>query len=142
MEKEFEVSYVQQNDVVKIQANSGVLREIVIDSRNVPPENRGGNASTLLVASALTCFCGTLREALEARNIPFRRIKATGKGVKKDNSVGTVRLTNLDINVIVDIDDQYAEALEHCIHIVKGCMITNSLMEGITVNHNIQRHKS
>ena len=50
MEKEFEVSYVQQNDVVKIQANSGVLREIVIDSRNVPPENRGGNASTLLVA--------------------------------------------------------------------------------------------
>ena len=73
---------------------------------------------------------------------PFEESKLQEKALKKDNSVGAVRLTNLDIDVIVDIDDQYAEALEHCIHIVKGCMITNSLMEGINVTHNIQRQQS
>ena len=79
MDSTFEVSYEQRQGIATIRTDVGVIGEIVMDSRNVPREKRGGNASALLVAAALTCFCGTLREALEARNIPFHSIHARGK---------------------------------------------------------------
>lgn len=141
MDSTFEVSYEQRQGIATIRTDVGVIGEIVMDSRNVPREKRGGNASALLVAAALTCFCGTLREALEARNIPFHSIHARGKGLKKSNPSGAVRLTSLDIDAAVDIDDQYAEALAHCISLVKECMITASLADGIKVTHSARRRK-
>ena len=66
---------------------------------------------------------------------------AAGKGLKKSNPSGAVRLTSLDIEAAVDIDDQYAEALAHCISLVKDCMITASLADGIKVTHSALRRK-
>lgn len=139
MEGVFEVTYEQSGGVAAIRTDVGVIGEIVMDSRNVPAEKRGGNASALLVAAALTCFCGTLREALEARNIPFRVIRATGRGMKKNNEFGAMRLASLDIDAVVDVDDDYAEALAHCIAIVRECMITASLADGIKVTQHARR---
>lgn len=58
MDSTFEVSYEQRQGIATIRTDVGVIGEIVMDSRNVPREKRGGNASALLVAAALTCFCG------------------------------------------------------------------------------------
>ena len=39
----------------------------------------------------------------------------------------------------VDVEDKDRETLEHCLRIVKGCLITRSLMEGMEVEVHASR---
>ena len=102
-----------------------------MDYTGVPETERGGNSSTLLIAAALSCFCGSIRAALVARGVPFRAIRAQGTGTKEPNADGAMRLVGIDIDVTVDADD--------CAKIVKNCLITASIFEGINVSHSVRR---
>ena len=102
------------------------------------PDRRQGTARALLVSAALDCFCGTLNAALLARDVQYRSIKGTGRAEKVQRD-GVSFVTRIDIDVQVDVDDADRETLEHCLSIVKGCMITRSLMEGMEVNVHASR---
>ena len=139
MSQDIEVCFEQLGDVYTIHTGSPVLGDIVMDYSNYPEDKRGGNSSILLISAALSCYCGSLRAALHSRGVPFRLMKAVGKGVKQQNSLGANRLTSLSIDVAIDVDDCWLPQLEHCIRIVKNCLITGSLMEGIAVEHHVHR---
>lgn len=139
MPQEIEVRFEQQGDIYTIHTGSAVLGDIVMDYSGLPEDQRGGNSSALLISAALSCYCGSLRAALVARGIPFRSLRAVGRGVKGPNSLGANRLSSLSIDVAIDVDDQWAPQLEHCIRIVKNCLITGSLMDGIAVEHHAHR---
>lgn len=110
-----------------------------MDYTGVPETERGGNSSTLLIAAALSCFCGSIRAALVARGVPFHAIRAQGTGTKEPNADGAMRLVGIDIDVTVDADEAYAAKVEHCAKIVKNCLITASIFEGINVSHSVRR---
>lgn len=110
-----------------------------MDYTGVPETERGGNSSTLLIAAALSCFCGSIRAALVARGVPFRAIRAQGTGTKEPNADGAMRLVGIDIDVTVDADEAYATKVDHCAKIVKNCLITASIFEGINVSHSVRR---
>ncbi len=139
MSQEIEVSFVQKGDVYTIHTGSPVLGDIVMDYSGYAEDARGGNSSILLISAALSCFCGSVRAALVARNVPFRSLKAVGKGIKEMNAQGSMRLASLSIDVAVDLDDEWLPQLDHCAKIVKQCLITASLLDGIKVNHAIHR---
>ena len=136
MSQSIQVSFVQEGDVYTVHTGSSVLKDIVMDYTGVPETERGGNSSTLLIAAALSCFCGSIRAALVARGVPFRAIRAQGTGTKAD---GAMRLVGIDIDVTVDADEAYAAKVDHCAKIVKNCLITASIFEGINVSHSVRR---
>ena len=132
MSQSIQVSFVQEGDVYTVHTGSPVLKDIVMDYTGVPETERGGNSSTLLIAAALSCFCGSIRAALHA-------IRAQGTGTKEPNADGAMRLVDIDIDVTVDADEAYAAKVEHCAKIVKNCLITASIFEGINVSHSVRR---
>ena len=135
MSQSIQVSFVQEGDVYTVHTGSSVLKDIVMDYTG----ERGGNSSTLLIAAALSCFCGSIRAALVARGVPFRAIRAQGTGTKEPNADGAMRLVGIDIDVTVDADEAYAAKVDHCAKIVKNCLITASIFEGINVSHSVRR---
>lgn len=139
MAQEIKVTMVQDGDIYTVSTGSPTMKDIVMDYSDVGEDARGGNSSILLISAALSCFCGNIRAALAARGVVFRTITAHGTGHKEVNSDGAMRLKSIDIQVAVDLDDQYLPALEHCIRIVKGCLVTSSIMEGINVTHEVSR---
>lgn len=139
MSQSIQVSFVQEGDIYTVHTGSPVLKDIVMDYTGIPEAERGGNSSTLLISAALSCFCGSIRAALVARGVPFRSIRAQGTGTKEKNEDGAMRLVSIDIDVAVDADDAYAAKVEHCAKIVKNCLITASLFEGINVSHKVHR---
>jgi len=74
-----------------------------------------------------------------ARGVPFRAIRAQGTGTKEPNADGAMRLVGIDIDVTVDADEAYAAKVDHCVKIVKNCLITASIFEGINVSHSVRR---
>ena len=112
MSQSIQVSFVQEGDVYTVHTGSSVLKDIVMDYTGVPETERGGNSSTLLIAAALSCFCGSIR---------------------------AMRLVGIDIDVTVDADEAYATKVDHCAKIVKNCLITASIFEGINVSHSVRR---
>ena len=139
MSQEIEVTFVQKGDVYTIHTGSPVLGDIVMDYTGYAEDARGGNSSILLISAALSCYCGSVRAALVARNVPFRSLKAVGRGIKTMNEQGSMRLSSLSIDVAVDLDDEWMPQLEHCAKIVKHCLITSSLLDGIKVDHFVHR---
>ena len=124
MSQSIQVSFVQEGDVYTVHTGSSVLKDIVMDYTGVPETERGGNSSTLLIAAALSCFCA---------------IRAQGTGTKEPNADGAMRLVGIDIDVTVDADEAYAAKVDHCAKIVKNCLITASIFEGINVSHSVRR---
>ena len=61
MSQSIQVSFVQEGDVYTVHTGSSVLKDIIMDYTGVPETERGGNSSTLLIAAALSCFCGSIR---------------------------------------------------------------------------------
>ena len=116
MSQSIQVSFVQEGDVYTVHTGSSVLKDIIMDYTGVPETERGGNSSTLLIAAALSCFCGSIRAAL-----------------------GAMRLVGINIDVTVDADEAYAAKVDHCAKIVKNCLITASIFEGINVSHSVRR---
>ena len=131
MSQEIQIGFVQEGDRYTIQTGSAVLGDIVMDYSGYPEDARGGNSSILLLSAALSCYCGSIRAALVARDVPFRAIRATARGVKRMNAEGAMRLAEIAIDVAVDV--------EHCARIVKHCLITASLLEGIAVTHAVRK---
>ena len=139
MSQEIQIGFVQEGDRYTIQTGSAVLGDIVMDYSGYPEDARGGNSSILLLSAALSCYCGSIRAALVARDVPFRAIRATARGVKRMNAEGAMRLAEIAIDVAVDVDDEHVSRLEHCARSVKHCLITASLLEGIAVTHAVRR---
>lgn len=138
MSQSIQVSFVQEGDVYTVHTGSSVLKDIVMDYTGVPETERGGNSSTLLIAAALA----VLRKhpgGARGEGVPFRAIRAQGTGTKEPNADGAMRLVGIDIDVTVDADEAYAAKVDHCAKIVKNCLITASIFEGINVSHSVRR---
>lgn len=132
------VEFEQTPQGFTVRTGHPLLGDIHADFSKVGPDHRVGTARALLVSAALNCFCGTLNAALLARDVQYRRIVGTGRATKVERD-GVSMVTGISMDVRVEVDDADAETLAHCLKIVKGCMITRSLMEGMEVSIHAER---
>ena len=132
------VEFEQTPQGFTVRTGHPLLGDIHADFSKVGPDHRAGTARALLVSAALNCFCGTLNAALLARGVQYRRIVGTGRATKVERD-GVSMVTGISMDVRVEVDDADAETLAHCLKIVKGCMITRSLMEGMEVSIHAER---
>lgn len=121
-----------------IKTGHPLLEDIHADYTRVSPEQRMGTARVFLVSAALNCFCGTLNAALIARNVRYRRMIGTGRAEREERN-GASCVTRICMDVCVEVDDADAETLAQCLEMVKSCMITRSLMNGIEIDMHAAR---
>ena len=132
------VEYEQTGQGFVIRTGHPLLGEISADFSTVGPDARRGTASALLEASCLNCWCGTLSTALLARGVEKHRVFGKARVVRvqrKDFSW----LDCVELDVKVEVDDEDAEVLEECLSVVKGCMVTRSIAEGMEVVIHAER---
>ena len=132
------VEFEHTPDGFTVRTGHPLLGDIHADYNSVGPDQRLGTARVFLVSAALDCFCGSLNAALLARDVRYRRIVGTGRAVKEERE-GLSYVTRVDIDVRVEVDDKNVDTLEHCLKIVKSCMITRSLMNGVEVGIHAER---
>jgi organic hydroperoxide reductase OsmC/OhrA len=135
------VEYEQTGEGFSIRTGHPLLGDIHAKFSTVGPDKRRGTASALLEASCLNCWCGTLSTALLARGVEKHRITGTAhvaRVQKKDLSW----LDCIELDVKAEVDDEDAEVLEECLAIVKGCMVTRSIAEGMEVVLHAERARA
>ncbi len=124
--------YEQSAEGFIIRTGHPLIGDIRADFSSVGPDKRRGTASALLEASCLNCWCGTLSTALLARGVEKHRIVGSAR-VEKVQKKDFSWLTCVELDVKVAVDDEDAEVLEECLSVVKGCMVTRSIAEGMEV---------
>lgn len=127
------VVFEQTTKGFTLKSGHPLLGDIHADFNAVSPEERQGTARALLVGAALNCLCGTLSAAMLARDVQYAGMRATGRAVKEMVD-GTSMVTRIELDIKVDAGEADREEVEHCLSIVKGCMITRSLFKGMAVD--------
>ncbi len=121
-----------------IKTNNDALKELVIDTTGIPPERRHGTSRLLLASSTIMCFCGTLVEAMETRNIEYSSLKAKASTTEVKNENNVDRVGQICIEVEVEVAEKFKTDLEKIKKIMrKGCFITSSVHEGIDMKYKI-----
>ena len=133
MSHELSVSIARRGAKVDLDMESAAFGVISIDGEQIPAEERPGTAKKLLASSALYCYCAALDKALETRSAKYRRIE--GKATVR---TGTDRVTGIDLDVTVFMDQEYEFIFDRVEKIMKqGCLITGSLEAAFPVKYNL-----
>lgn len=138
---EISISYARDGaDKHLIFLDSPGLPSIAIDYTGVAPEQRSDTSVKLLCASALYCFASTLGAALSARKANVRGLTGRATAVKEKDEIRRTKVTEIVIDIQVDIDDKDLPILEKCKTIAeRGCLITYCLEDAIEITHSISR---
>ena len=128
------------DDKFRIQYNSPLLKDHIMDHRAVPEEKRPGQMRKLLCASAAGCLSGSLYNALTNRGVQIESLKASAVAFGANEIGALPRIQAIHIKVEVGIDEKDSKFLEEVKNDFKeGCLITRSISPGIQVTHSIDR---
>lgn len=134
-----EIKYHREGDVHIIETGSRALGTIRIDQTGVPQEERAGTAKQLLGASALFCYCAAVDAFLKARAADYLTMDAEALVETGTNDQGLGRITSLSLKAVVRIDEDDAAVFERCQKAMRqGCLVTNSLKEGIKTTYTLE----
>lgn len=129
------------DDKFKISYNNPMLEDHILDYPSVHPEDRGGQMRSLLSASALGCFAGSVYFTLIHLGAKVKSLKGSSFPTIKQN-IGQLfpKITAIDLRVEIGIDDEDIPKLEEVKKMFKnGCFITGSISPCISVNYTIER---
>ena len=137
------VTYEKINkDAHKLEMDSQVMNDIVVDATDIPLEGQAGTSAKLLGSACLNCYIGTFEEAMEARGAIVDSLQGQATILKDKDDSGLTKVSRIDILVKVGIDDSYLSQFEKCKKIMKrGCLITNSIEPSIKITYDIQRNQ-
>ena len=124
---------------VSLQFDDTLLSDQTLDYDSVPEAEHGGQMRKLLCASALGCFAGSARAALQTRGATIHHLRGTAQAHTGAGEGGS-RVTAIDIRVEVKVGDGDGDTFAKVEKILrKGCLITRSLTPGIAVTHELVR---
>ena len=122
--------------------DSQVMGDISIDTTDIPPDAQAGTSAKLLGAACLNCYVETFADAMEARGALVNKLQGSASILKGKDDHGRTKITSIDIQVKVGIDDTYLPQFEKCKKIMKrGCLITYSIESSVNITYDIQRLK-
>jgi organic hydroperoxide reductase OsmC/OhrA len=140
MEQEIVVEYENDGEASHfLNFGSKAMPDLRINYTGIPLPERGGTANRLLCASALYCYASTLAAAMTARGVKNLRLKGKAVSETGKDEFQRTKINKIIIEVTVSLEDKYLPVLEKCKKIMeKGCFLTSSLENGMTVEHSIR----
>jgi uncharacterized OsmC-like protein len=111
-------------------------------SADLSPEARKHWANRMLNAAAMTCVCTTLAADLIKRGVDIKSLTGKAASIKEKDSVLRTRISEIGVDIEVDMGDADQKILDECIEIVnRDTLAMYSLREGIDVQAKITRKK-
>ncbi len=134
-----------ENLTFKLNFENPSLPELLIDETHdsQSPEAVGPDPSKLLLSAIMACLNSSFAFCLQKSRIPLKGMKAEGELTIKRNEKGYLRVTQMDIELIPEIEiEKGIPRLEKCIEIFHNyCTITESVRQGIPVNITVKKTK-
>ncbi len=123
----------------KVKFDKESMGEIITDeTEEVGGKGEGPNPSRLLAASTLNCLMASLTFCLKKKKVELGDLKGevTGKIERVDKRL---RVTELDVDIYPDVDEEDKEKLKKCVDIFENyCVVTQSIRNGIDVNVDVE----
>jgi organic hydroperoxide reductase OsmC/OhrA len=111
-------------------------------SADLSPEGRKHWANRMLNAAALTCVCTTLASDLIKRGAEVKSLTAKSASIKEKDSVLRTKISEIGVEIEVDIGDADQAILDECLEIIgRDTLVMYSLREGVDVQAKITRKK-
>jgi uncharacterized OsmC-like protein len=99
-------------------------------------------ANRMLNAAALTCVCTTLASDLIKRGAEVKSLTAKSASIKEKDSVLRTKISEIGVEIEVDIGDADQAILDECLEIIgRDTLVMYSLREGVDVQAKITRKK-
>jgi len=141
MEDTIKVQYRRESDDVHVLSpGSPALPEIRIDYAGIPEDQRAGTATRLLCAAALYCQAATLGAALTSRKAKVKTLTGEAVPERGRDERGRSKVSKITIKMQVEVGAADQAVLNKCRLIMRsGCLITNSLSDGIATEYTIEQ---
>ena len=111
------------------------IPNIVADEPKPIGEGWGPNAPRLLATAVGQCMSSSLIYCLNKARIPIINLETTVKTNLFKNEKGLTRIRSIDIQIILEVNDEYKTRLNRCLTIFEDyCTVTQSIRNGIQVD--------
>ena len=128
---------LQRIEGYKFDVNFDVdyIPNIVADEPKPIGEGSGPNAPRLLATAVGQCMSSSLIYCLNKARIPIINLETTVKTNLYKNEKGLTRIRSIDIQIILEVYDEYKTRLNRCLAIFEDyCTVTQSIRNGIQVD--------
>ncbi|MFO7991684.1 MAG: OsmC family protein [Thermoplasmata archaeon] len=139
-EKHFSVNIEHLEDYqFKVEFEKESMGTILTDeTEDVGGGARGPPPSRLLAAATLNCLMASLIFCLSKKRVGYEALKGEIEGTV-DRVDGRWRVTTLDVDITLNIDEEDKKKLDKCLDIFEDyCIVTQSVTNGIDVNVNVE----
>ncbi len=133
-----QVKYSREGEKHTINTGNAAIGDIIINTKDIPAEERNGTAKQLLCASTLYCYCSALVSAMETRGLEYKNLNAIAHLSAGNNENNVSRVLEIELEVHVEIDEDDLDTFERIQKVMRnGCLVTSSLHEGIHMKYNL-----
>ena len=128
-----------ENYQFKVKFDKESMGEMITDeTESVGGDEEGPNPARLLAASTLNCLMASLVYCLDKKKVELKSLKGEITGTVKRIDK-RLRVTDLDVNIHPEIDEEDRKKLEDCVDIFeKYCIVTESVRNGINVDVEVE----
>jgi uncharacterized OsmC-like protein len=111
-----------------------------VNNSDLSPEGRKHWANRIFNAAALCCVCTTLASDLIKRGAEVKSLTGKSASQKEKDSVLRTHISEIEVEIEVDIGDADQSILDECLEIVgRDTLVMYSLREGVDVQASIKR---
>jgi len=111
------------------------LEPLPLDEPRPLGDDKGPNASRLVGAAVGNCLSASLLFCLDKAKQRVNGIKTDVLGTLSRNERGRWRITQLDVQIALDVAADQAERVKRCLDLFEDyCVVTASVRKGIAVN--------
>ena len=128
-----------ENYQFKVKFDKESMGEMITDeTESVGGDEEGPNPARLLAASTLNCLMASLVYCLDKKKVELKSLKGEITGTVKRIDK-RLRVTDLDVYIYPEIDEEDRKKLEDCVDIFeKYCIVTESVRNGINVDVEVE----
>ena len=112
---------------------------LVVDEMEPIGEGSGPNPSRLLSTAVGHCLSSSLLYCLSKAKVTVQKLNSTVKATIERNREGYLRITGLDVQIQLEVDEADKPRVPRCLNIFENyCTVTQSVRKGIEVKVNIK----
>ena len=111
------------------------LEPLLVDEAPPLGGGRGPDPSRLLATAVGNCLSASLLFCLERSHIPVKELKTRVTGAIRRNERGRLRVAQLDVEIMADIDPADLPRAARCRDLFEDfCVVTASVKQGVPVS--------
>lgn len=123
----------------KVEFDVEGIPSLFVDELTPIGENSGPNPTRLLSVAVGQCLSSSLLYCLRKARVNVKNLETTIRANTERNSEGRLRITSLDAQINLDVNEEDKTRVSRCLEIFENyCTVTQSVIKGLQVNVTIK----